>query len=52
MLQAMRQRKGSDETFKSLIDRGIKVAHKEALVTVKETYNDGQTNEQKEMSPL
>ncbi len=36
----MRQRKGGDETFKSLIDRGIEVAHGEALVMVEETHND------------
>jgi len=34
VLQAMRQRKGGDETFKSLIDRSIEVAHGEALVMV------------------
>jgi hypothetical protein len=51
VLQAMRQRKGGDETFKSLIDRGIEVAHGEALVTVEETHNDGQTDEQEKWVP-
>jgi hypothetical protein len=51
VLQAMRQRKGGDETFKSLIDRGIELAHGEALVTVEETHNDGQTDEQEKWVP-
>jgi hypothetical protein len=36
----MRQRKGGDETFRSLIDRGIEVAQWEELVMVEETHNN------------
>jgi hypothetical protein len=51
VLQAMLQRKGGDGTFKSLIDRGIEVAHGEALVTVEETHSDGQTDEKEKWVP-
>lgn len=51
VLQAMRQRKDGDETFKSLIDRGIEMAHGKKLVTVEETYGDGKANEREEWVP-
>jgi hypothetical protein len=48
MLQVIRLRKDNNETFKSLIDRGIKVAHRGKLITVGETNGDGKTNEREE----
>ena len=39
VLQAMRQRKGGDETFKSMIDRGIEVAHGDTAVNVIISYS-------------
>jgi hypothetical protein len=48
VLQVMRLRKDGDETFKSLIDRGIEVARGGKLVTVGETNGDGKADEREE----
>jgi hypothetical protein len=48
MLQIIRLRKNDDETFKSLINCGIKVARERKLIMMREINGDDKTDERKE----